>query len=453
MIEVIGTEFDVDTLAVQAKMFEKYANAATSADAIAMGLNGGKELINRALTEDRYDVALAVIESATSLCERATGASDSEEFGKKRAEVKRLERLWQQVRAAKETLKSDPENPEASLTVGRWIWFQKGDAKRGLSYLAKGSDGALQSLAKQELTLQSTDPDALVSLANAWWELSRKQTGEAQEPLARHAGEWYKMALPKLSEGLTKVLVQRRLEELASPKAPEAESAAKESGNTSGEAAASGDAIPHGRWVELLPLVDLKRDTVSGVWERKGDSLLTKRAKLNSTMLLPVIADGDYRLEVQFTRTDGQDAIAIIILVGGKPCLLTFSESSGKTSRLAINAAAGPAQRANQVHVEPGTLTNNEKHTASVLVRLNGNMAYVHVLLDGKSYLKWSGDPNIVCTEGWPALPAKQFALGTNESVVFHSVRLWAISGKATLAAPAHKGDQARASKSHAPSI
>ena len=64
MIEVIGGDFNMDTLMVQAKMFDKYATAASTPLAITTGLEGAKELVSRAVAEDRYDVAIRVIESA-----------------------------------------------------------------------------------------------------------------------------------------------------------------------------------------------------------------------------------------------------------------------------------------------------------------------------------------------------------------------------------------------------
>ena len=89
--------------------------------------------------------------------------------------------------------------------------------------------------------------------------------------------------------------------------------------------------------------------------------------------------------------------------------------------------------------MEPGTLTNNRKHAVSILVRLRGYLASIQVSLDGEPYFNWSGSPKAVSAEGWPAPPANQFALGANELVVFHNVRLRPISGKATLLVPTTK--------------
>ena len=152
------------------------------------------------------------------LCEKSSGPDASEQFDQKRAEVERLREQWRQVRAAEESLKTDPDNPNANYLVGRWLLLQKEDAKQGLAYLAKGSDQFFRRLAREELATEPTEVESLAKLADAWWDLAQEQTDDGKEQLERHAGQLYKIALPKLSGGLRKALVERRLEEITSPK-------------------------------------------------------------------------------------------------------------------------------------------------------------------------------------------------------------------------------------------
>jgi hypothetical protein len=438
MVETIGAEFEMDTLMVQVKMFDIYASAAETPIAVTTGLNAAKELVNRALAEDRYDVAIRAIDSTNVLCEKSSTPDARDEFEQKRAEVIRLREQWQQVCVAKDHLKIAPDDPKANFLVGRWHLLQKGDAKQGLAHLAKGSDSTFRQLAQQELAAHSTEVESLVKAADAWWELAEIQTDESKEQLARHAGQLYKVALPNLSAGLRKALVERRLEELAMPKRVTAETISQQSQKV-GEPLRP-EVLPLGRAVDLLPLVDIQRDNIGGFWEWKGDVLVTSQPKKNAMLLLPAAAEGDYRLEAQFTRMSGSDAVAIIVPVGGNLCLMTFSESSGRISRLGVDVKLSRSERESKIRVEPAELTNNQKHTVSILVRLRGDVATVQVSLDGEPYLSWSGDPKAVSAEGWPMPPVKQFALGTNESVMFHNVRLRPISGKVTLLVPANKG-------------
>ena len=102
--------------------------------------------------------------------------------------------------------------------------------------------------------------------------------------------------------------------------------------------------------------MDVKRNGVGGHWERNRTALATKQVR-DSTLVLPVAVEGDYDLEMQFTRSTGQDTVAMVFLVGTNPCLLTFSESSGRASRLAINPNLSPPQQDNRIRIEPSVLT------------------------------------------------------------------------------------------------
>jgi hypothetical protein len=409
-IELIATEFKIDALMVEAKM--------TTTD-------GAEELIRRAVIEDRYDVALDVV---NRLYQKAS-ARDRKEARRTQMEVERLRERWLEASLALKTLEATPDDPLANLTAGRWFWFQKGEVGQGLSHLAKGSDMPLRQLAQRELAEQLSDSDRQLKLADAWWEFAQTRKGEEKDCFMLHAADWYEEVNPTLPGGLTKVRIEKRLEEAAVLTRSLAKSLLLPQVGTRLK---PGDALPCGRWIDLLALVDVKRDSESGHWEREGTALVTKQAAKDATLLLPVAAEGDYDLEVQFARNTGQDTIAIVFQVGPNPCLLTFSESSGKASRLAVNPSLSPPLQDNRIRVEPSVLTNGQKYAVLVTVRLRGEEAAIQVRLDGKPHLNWSGKQAAVSLKGGPAQP---FAVRTHELAAFHSIRLRPVSGKATLTA------------------
>ena len=64
-----------------------------------------------------------------------------------------------------------PDDAEANYRVGRYRAAVKGDWKKALPMLAKGSDAAWKKLAEQELASPAEAREQL-ALANGWWELA-----------------------------------------------------------------------------------------------------------------------------------------------------------------------------------------------------------------------------------------------------------------------------------------
>ena len=85
-----------------------------------------------------------------------------------------------------------------------------------------------------------------------------------------------------------------------------------------------GDALPRGQWVDALRHVDLSWHTVSGDWHREGDELITEPGPM-SRIMLPFTLDGSYEIMAEFTRTEGEDAISVMLPVGRRSCQVILS--------------------------------------------------------------------------------------------------------------------------------
>ncbi len=92
--------------------------------------------------------------------------------------------------------------------------------------MAKGSDAVLKSLAAAELASQPAKAPDQIARGDAWWDSAEKADSKARGAMRRRAGHWYEMALPNLSPGLGKSIVEKRLAQAAEEPAPEADAAA-----------------------------------------------------------------------------------------------------------------------------------------------------------------------------------------------------------------------------------
>src|SRR5262249_17742223 len=98
--------------------------------------------------------------------------------------------------------------------MGRYLCLTKGQWQRGLPMLAKGDDAKLKALAEKDLT-KPKDAKMQVELADAWSELGESMKGTPNIHVMGRAFHWYAEALPKIEGGLTRLRVQRQIDELA----------------------------------------------------------------------------------------------------------------------------------------------------------------------------------------------------------------------------------------------
>ena len=84
----------------------------------------------------------------------------------------------------------------------------------------------------------------------------------------------------------------------------------------SGEAESSGEAVPAGEWIDLSANVDLGRDSVHGEWQREADALKLVNPDAFARLMLPVIVDGSYELDIEVTRNSGVEGIGAKLPVG-----------------------------------------------------------------------------------------------------------------------------------------
>lgn len=129
------------------------------------------------------------------------------------ADVKKVEHLWNQARAAADQLKQDPQDEAANLTYGSYLCLTHGDWAQGLPLLAKGTAGKLSAAARLDLQ-PAPDAAAQIQVGDAWWNLAGDDKSVGKPLLLERAGHWYQQALPQLT-GLTQTRIEKRLGEIA----------------------------------------------------------------------------------------------------------------------------------------------------------------------------------------------------------------------------------------------
>jgi hypothetical protein len=128
--------------------------------------------------------------------------------------VQTFVRLNKEFETARTTLADQPDDQAANTTAAEYYCLLWNDWEKGLPHLAKGRDATLKALAKQELEESPTDAEKRVKLADAWWDLAQKADSKWKSKMLLHAGWWYAKAQTALPAGMTKLKVEKRLDEI-----------------------------------------------------------------------------------------------------------------------------------------------------------------------------------------------------------------------------------------------
>ncbi len=242
VIDRIAAGFQIDPMITKGKMLRTIASKANTADRIASLVEASNGYIDQAVAQKRFDYALSI---ATTVY-RATQSVQGKDFRKdalqRQREVQKLQADHKKLAEALRAAEANPADAEANLTVGQLYCFSYGDWQRGLSYLARGSDPTLAALAGSELATPA-EWAGQAKLGDGWWDLAAKKKDPEKDVLLRRAVFWYEKAQSAGAAGLTKVKVEKRLEEFAQMEQAAAE---KKAAKTAGATRTTASALPKG---------------------------------------------------------------------------------------------------------------------------------------------------------------------------------------------------------------
>jgi serine/threonine-protein kinase len=172
-------------------------------------------LVDRAMIDNRYDLADRLLNVARDAAEKADTTIVLKKAADHLAERLATERTeTARVKSAAAKLDMNPEDEEASLAIGKFRCVTREDWEGGLPLLERGSDVALRELARKDLANPS---DALnrVKLGDAWYDRANQSNGKEQSAYRKRAFCWYQDAIAELDRK-AQDRVKRRLKLLMS---------------------------------------------------------------------------------------------------------------------------------------------------------------------------------------------------------------------------------------------
>ena len=208
----IAKRYEVEA-GLEETALKELAPKATDAERIEALVEASRGIIERAVAEGRFDAALDLASLTSRACQRPQGRNVRKETADRVAWVQELQQLYQQVEAAKATVKADPQDTAANLFLARWYCLSRGDWQRSLPRLAKVGDAEVKSLAEKDLSTATTTQNAQIELADAWWTLAEDRKGDVHDLAVLRAGHWYRQAEQGQVTGLLRLKIEKRLQE------------------------------------------------------------------------------------------------------------------------------------------------------------------------------------------------------------------------------------------------
>jgi len=211
-VEEMGVQYDVDPIGEKVDTLDALAQAAISSTRKRALVEKVLAVLEEAMAADDFESA-----GRLDILARATVAVARDGVLSKRVtevskEIQEFKQAYEPVRAALETIRKQPKDPQANETVGRYYCLMKGDWERGLSYLAMAADEQWKKLAESDLANSPLLPDRL-AVADGWWDASEQATDRAKSHLQRRAAFWYRLIEPQLG-GLDQGKARQRLAEV-----------------------------------------------------------------------------------------------------------------------------------------------------------------------------------------------------------------------------------------------
>jgi len=392
-LDEMAQVFAVDALAMKVAMASKL-HSAGSPDAAKAGIDVCRSVAAEAVRADYYDIAVIVIRKAEALSRNPVNVTLSAQVQARANEIAELQKEHLRIRPIEKLLVERPDDPAANLQAGRFNCFMKGDWEKGLPLLRKGGDASLGRLVETELG-NSTGPELQMDLADAWLLQSQKETTAlVRANIKARARFWYDKALPGLS-GFLKTKTEARVQEL--------------------------DDEEKSRWsVNLLKLIDPKRDSVSGEWKLDSGALVSPRSSSASILQIPYRAPEEYELKLVAARQAGDKDLYIGLLGGGRQFNVNFDGyASGDIGGL--NIIDGREADTNETRFKQKIFSDNRARTILVEVR----KTVVTVSVEGRTVIEWKADYRKI-TPRRPGLVPNPSALFIGDyDTAFRITELW----------------------------
>lgn len=385
-VDDMAMQFEIDAPQVKVKYLDAAVKDARSAEARTAVVDSALELIDEAALADAFDVADSALKAAQSMAAKLRDADLRKDLAAKRraldARRKDYAAFEKKLSEAKAKLAKSPDDRRANQIVGQHLAFDRLEWQEALKHFSRAEDDALRRAATADLG-RPADPREQMLLADSWWNLAESvDDHKTRTGYRNRAVYWYSLALPTVS-GLLHARAEKRIEE---------------AGAAASRAATEQVLAGNGPPVDLLTLVDVKRDHVSGQWALVNGNL--ESPKQNGARIeAPYQPPSEYRLTVIAEPLDAPDGLVLGVRLGERRvlvCLNAFGTSTPLCELENVNGAAAAVSKG-------AVFKKGQPSQIVCTVRSTG----ILVLVDGRQVINWQGDAASLSVDDYWQTPRK----------------------------------------------
>jgi hypothetical protein len=178
-----------------------------------------------------------------------------------------------------------------------------------------------------------------------------------------------------------------------------------------------------GRTTDLLKMIDLSRDVVSGSWQLQNGVLISDKSD-PAKLQLPYHPPEEYDFKIVFTPISGEEKVIQICQAGGHQFLLQIG--STHNSVYGFDGINGTGENPT-VRRTDNWIKNGQEYTSIIKVRKTG----VQSFLDGKLISEWATDyHDMSLYEGWKLKTYNSIGIGSAlRPTKFEAIEVTEISG------------------------
>jgi len=170
--------------------------------------------------------------------------------------------------------------------------------------------------------------------------------------------------------------------------------------------------------IDLLTIIDPKRDAIHGTWKFENKGLVSPPSIAAARLQIPCRVPDEYQLTVVAERREGQEYFVVGLVVDGKQCMLQLDWRASKIS--GISNIDGMQANANETTREGKQLSFGKPTTIVINVR----KTQIHVTCGGREIVNWQGDSSRISLIDYWKVPNPQALFVASTRSVFRISKL-----------------------------